>query len=87
INMTRGLAVYWAKHNVRVNAIAPGMVRTERLSRQISDATWDRLAARIPLGRPADPEDLVGTVIFLASDASSYITGQTLIIDGGWTSI
>ncbi|MEZ4496110.1 MAG: SDR family oxidoreductase [Thermomicrobiales bacterium] len=57
INMTRGLAVYWAKHNIRVNAIAPGMVRTERLGRQMSDATWDRLAARIPLGRPADPDE------------------------------
>jgi len=87
IQLTRGLAVYWAKHNIQVNAIAPGMVKTERLGREISEAAWDRLSARVPVGRPADPDDLVGAVIFLASDASSYITGQTLPIDGGWTSV
>lgn len=87
INLTRGLAVYWAKHNIQVNAIAPGMVKTERLGQQISEAAWDRLAARTPMGRPADPDELVGAVIFLASPASSYITGQTLVIDGGWTSV
>lgn len=87
INLTRGLAVYWAKHNIQVNAIAPGMVKTERLGQQISEAAWDRLAARTPMGRPADPDELVGAVIFLASPAASYITGQTIIIDGGWTSV
>ncbi|MCC6705022.1 MAG: SDR family oxidoreductase [Thermomicrobiales bacterium] len=87
INLTRGLAVYWAKHNIQVNAIAPGMVKTERLGQQISEAAWDRLAARTPMGRPANPDELVGATIFLASDASSFITGQTLVIDGGWTSV
>jgi NAD(P)-dependent dehydrogenase (short-subunit alcohol dehydrogenase family) len=87
INLTRGLAVYWAKHNIRVNAIAPGMVKTERLGAMLSEAAWDRLSARTPMGRPMAPEELIGATIFLASDASSFITGQTLIIDGGWTSV
>jgi gluconate 5-dehydrogenase len=87
INLTRGLAVYWAKHNIQVNAIAPGMVKTERLGAMLSEAAWDRLSARTPMGRPAAPEELIGAVIFLAAPASSFITGQTLIIDGGWTSV
>jgi gluconate 5-dehydrogenase len=85
ISMTRALAIYWAKHNIQVNAIAPGMVRTERLAQTISPDTWGRLSARTPMGRPADPEDMAGAAIYLASDASSYVTGQILVVDGGWT--
>jgi len=85
VSMTRALAIYWARHNIQVNAIAPGMVRTERLAHTISPDTWDRLSARTPMGRPADPDDLVGAAIYLASDACRYVTGQVLSVDGGWT--
>ncbi len=85
ISMTRALAIYWARHNIQVNAIAPGMVKTERLAQKISPETWDRLSARIPIGHPADPDDLVGAAIYLASDAANYVTGQIVAVDGGWT--
>lgn len=84
VNMTRSLAVYWARHNINVNAIAPGMVRTERLAGSISAEAWDRLSQRTPLKRPAKPEDMQGAVIYLASPASDFVTGQTLAVDGGW---
>jgi gluconate 5-dehydrogenase len=85
VSMTRTLATYWAPHNIRVNAIAPGPVKTERLGTSISPATWQRLAERTLLKRPADCDDLVGAAVFLASSASAYVTGQILVVDGGWT--
>lgn len=85
VSMTRALAVYWAPFNVRVNAVAPGMVQTERLERVISKETWDRLSERTPLGRPASPEDIAGAVVYLASSAAAFVTGQVLVVDGGWT--
>jgi gluconate 5-dehydrogenase len=85
VAMTRTLATYWAPHGIRVNAIAPGPVKTERLGASISSDTWQRLADRTLLKRPADSDDLVGAAVFLASPASAYITGQVLAVDGGWT--
>jgi NAD(P)-dependent dehydrogenase (short-subunit alcohol dehydrogenase family) len=85
VNFTRALAVYWARHNVNVNAIAPGMVRTERLGVSHSAETWQRLAERTPLKRPGRPEDMIGAVIYLASPAADFVTGQILAVDGGWT--
>ncbi|MGH2561705.1 MAG: SDR family NAD(P)-dependent oxidoreductase [Thermomicrobiales bacterium] len=85
VSMTRALAVYWAPFNITVNAIAPGMVKTERLSEAVSGETWQRLADRTPLGRPATPEEIVGAAVFLASPAGDFVTGQTLVVDGGWT--
>jgi gluconate 5-dehydrogenase len=84
VNFTRCLAVYWAKHNITVNAIAPGMTRTDRLAREISEATWARLSNRTPLKRPGRPADMAGAAVYLASPAADFVTGQILAVDGGW---
>jgi NAD(P)-dependent dehydrogenase (short-subunit alcohol dehydrogenase family) len=82
--LTRVLAVELAKDNIRVNAIAPGIVRTEgSASAWSKPEALQRFASAIPLGRIAVPEDIVGAALFLASDASSYITGHTIVVDGG----
>jgi NAD(P)-dependent dehydrogenase (short-subunit alcohol dehydrogenase family) len=82
--LTRILAVELAKDNIRVNAIAPGIVRTEASASVWSKPeTLQRFSSAIPLGRIAVPEDIVGAALFLASDASSYITGHTIVVDGG----
>jgi NAD(P)-dependent dehydrogenase (short-subunit alcohol dehydrogenase family) len=83
--IARVLAVEWAADGIRVNAIAPGYTRTE-LYQEAVDAGLvhtDRLMARIPLGRPAEPSELASAIVFLSTPSSSYITGQTLIVDGG----
>lgn len=86
IMATKVMAREWAKYNIRVNAIAPGLVRT-----RFSEALWGNAdilqgaLAGIPLGRIAEPADMVGAVIFLASSASSYVTGHVLVVDGGAT--
>ncbi len=86
VSFTRGLATYWARHGITVNAIAPGMIRTT-VNRERSNDHWRRLNARTPLGRPGHPNDLVAAAVFLASPGSDYVTGQTLAVDGGWTII
>jgi len=83
--MTRSLAVEWAKYHIYVNAIAPGYFQTRQTASVFNDQKrkeW--ILSRIPCGRPGIPEDLAGTAIFLSSPASDYITGQTIIVDGGW---
>ena len=86
MQMARNLAVEWGADNIRVNCIAPGLVRTE-----FARALWDnpqllaQTVARYPLGRIGEPDDIAGAAIFLASDAGSFITGQTIVIDGGAT--
>ncbi|MGN8553137.1 UNVERIFIED_CONTAM: SDR family oxidoreductase [Microbacterium sp. SLM126] len=88
-HLAKSLAVEWAQADIRVNAMSPGYVLTD-LTRQIIErepeleADWVSL---IPQGRMATPEDLTGLVVFLASDASRYITGQQLVIDGGYTAV
>lgn len=83
--MTRALAVEWAKHGVRVNAIAPGRFWTEMTDAVFSDEAKHRSAVSvIPLGRPGVPADLAGAAVLLAGEAASYITGQTVVVDGGW---
>jgi NAD(P)-dependent dehydrogenase (short-subunit alcohol dehydrogenase family) len=88
VNMTRELAAQWARRGVRVNAIAPGFFRSEMTEEMFSDErsmAWVR--RKTPAGRPGEVEELAGALIFLASDASSYVTGQTIAVDGGWTAI
>lgn len=82
--LTKALAVDWAKHGINVNAIAPGYIRTD-LTRQLwEDAAFDKwLKERTPLGRWGRPEDLGHCAVFLAATASDFITGQTLYVDGG----
>jgi len=86
-SMTIALAMEWAPHGVRVNGVAPGSVETPERAAQIRQ-NQERLQAtldHIPMGRLSRPEDMVGAVIFLASDASAYVTGHTLVVDGGWS--
>lgn len=84
IMATKVMAQEWAQYNIRVNAIAPGLVKT-----RFSEALWnnpeylEQALKSIPLGRIAQPEDIVGTAIYLASDASSYVTGVIISVDGG----
>ncbi len=80
-HMTRHLAVYWAKDGVRVNCLSPGPFPSEKANVQMVD----RLCTKSPMGRMGKPEELKGAVVFLASNASSYVTGQNLLVDGGWT--
>jgi gluconate 5-dehydrogenase len=81
VHMTRHLAVYWAKDGVRVNCLSPGPFPTDRVSPEMVR----RLTDKSPMKRMGRPDELKGPLVFLASDASSYMTGQNLIIDGGWT--
>jgi 2-dehydro-3-deoxy-D-gluconate 5-dehydrogenase len=83
--MTRSLAVEWAKDNIYVNSIAPGRFWTKMTDAVFSDETlYTSAVSPIPMGRPGTASDLAGVTILLASDASDYITGQTIFVDGGW---
>jgi NAD(P)-dependent dehydrogenase (short-subunit alcohol dehydrogenase family) len=84
ISMTRDLATSWAPHGITVNAIAPGWFPT-RMSGGLIEKFEERMLQGIPLQRFGNPEDLKGVVIFLASPAAAYITGQTVVVDGGTT--
>lgn len=84
VHLTRHLAVYWAEQGVRVNAISPGPFPTDATQTKMPTFI-PRLTEKVPLGRIGHPEDLKGLVVLLASDASNYITGQNILVDGGWT--
>lgn len=82
--MTMSLADDWGRHGVTVNCLAPGWFRTEQNKVLYENQEWvDYLVDRIPVRRPGQPHDLDGAVVFLASEASRYVTGQTLLVDGG----
>ncbi|MFQ6158043.1 SDR family NAD(P)-dependent oxidoreductase [Sinorhizobium meliloti] len=86
--LTKSLAVEWAKSGVRVNAVAPGYVATELTLRGRSNPEWfDTWVRMTPMGRLGEPREIANAVLFLAADASSYITGTVLTIDGGYTAL
>ena len=86
INLTRELAVQWARKGVRVNAIAPGFFPSEMTSGLWeNEKSLEFVQRNTPLGRGGRENELDGALLFLASDASSYVTGHTLVVDGGWT--
>jgi gluconate 5-dehydrogenase len=82
VAFTRDLAVKWARHGINVNALAPGWFPTE-MSRLVLERSGEAFLERIPLRRFGEPADLKGALLFLASDASNFVTGQTLVVDGG----
>lgn len=85
LGLARTLAVEWAPHSIQVNALGPGYFRTAITEELFADPEQrSRLLARIPAGRPGEPEDLAGATVFLASSASDYVTGQVINVDGGW---
>jgi gluconate 5-dehydrogenase len=85
-SLTRQWATEWAKYNITANAIAPTFVDTPQVAMLLDDPTFKaNLIARVPLGRVGSPDDLAGAVLFFCSDASSFVTGQVLTIDGGLT--
>ncbi len=86
VTLTRHLACEWARDGIRVNAIAPGWFPSELTAQMLADeaaATWIR--RNTPIGRPGRPEELDGALLLLAGPASTYITGQMIAVDGGWT--
>jgi len=86
ISLTARLAIEWAQYGVRVNAIGPGFVATETAGQLFeTDPDLREIMKTIPLGRPARPEEMAGAAVYLASDASSYVTGTMIAVDGGLT--
>ncbi|MFH1090207.1 MAG: SDR family oxidoreductase [Pseudomonadota bacterium] len=83
-HLTEALAVEWAPHGIRVNALAPTAVNTPSRAETLTGDILKMVLSRIPLGRLAEPDDLITAAIYLASPASDFVTGQTLFVDGGW---
>ena len=89
IHATRCMAVYWAKDNIRVNCLCPGSFPNRTKEDYVNNPKMNEFVKRIdkktPLGRTGQPWELKGAIVFLASEASSFMTGQKLVVDGGWT--
>jgi NAD(P)-dependent dehydrogenase (short-subunit alcohol dehydrogenase family) len=88
VQLTRTCAVEWAPHGIRVNAIGPGYVRTEMTADTLdTPEAGEVIRQKTALGRAARPDEIAGAAIYLASAASSYVTGHILMVDGGWTAL
>jgi 2-deoxy-D-gluconate 3-dehydrogenase len=88
VNLTRVLALEWAKYRINVNAIGPTFVETPLTRPMFENAEFKAdVLSRIPLGRLGKPEDIAGAVVYLASPAADLVTGHTLLVDGGWTAV
>ena len=86
VGLTRALALEWAPHNVQVNAVGPAFIPTPPNQPYVADeANRQAVVDKIPLGRLGTPEDVAGAVLYLASPAAAWVTGSTLVVDGGWT--
>lgn len=85
--ITRVLAIEWASRGVRVNAVAPGVTRTDMVARAIASGAVDEAlyTGRTPMGRLAEPAEIAAAVLFLASERASFVTGTTIVVDGGWS--
>ncbi|CAL8479421.1 SDR family NAD(P)-dependent oxidoreductase [Caballeronia sp. S22] len=82
-HLVRSAGAEYAPHNVRINAVSPGFVRTPRLNQRLSEATWTSVGRAIPLGRAATPAEIAGHLLFLASDLSAHMAGEIVTVDGG----
>lgn len=88
INLTRAFAIEWAQYKINVNAIAPGFFPSEMTEQVFKDRNaLKHILSRTPLGRTGEPRDLKAVLLYLASPASNYVTGQTIFVDGGWTAL
>ena len=88
VNVTQALAASWGGRGVRVNAICPGWFPSEMTDAVLAAPVWrDRVEAQAPLGRTGDPQELVGPLLLLASDAGAYMTGSVLTVDGGTSAV
>ena len=89
IMLTKAWAAEWASLGIRVNAIAPGYMKTEQTKKSFTDPACEEMVScwmrATPMGRPGEPEELGGAAVYLASDAASYVTGHTMVVDGGTT--
>lgn len=86
LSLTQTLAAEWGKHNINVNSICPGVFATDMTKDYLKDKEFmENIENNVPFKRYAKPEELIGTVIYLASKASDYVTGHSVVIDGGWT--
>ena len=85
LGFTKSVALEMASRNITANAICPGFIETDMTAAAMTDDLRAKALERVPLGRLGTPADIANAVVFLASDAAAYITGQTLAVDGGWT--
>ena len=85
LGLTRAMAIEWAKHNLLINAISPGFVKTDLTKKSLSLQQQQEMERKVPLGRFADPSEIAKAVLFLCSEKNTYITGQNIVIDGGFT--